>query len=46
MNIESFFIGLFCGAYGMFTLMGLLWCGSKETPKHSITVDTDGIEQD
>ena len=43
MNIESFFIGLFCGAYAMFTLIGMLWC-SKREPK-SITVDTDGNEQ-
>lgn len=40
---EIFMIGVFCGAYGMFTLIGVLWCGKHEPTGR--TVDTDGQEQ-
>jgi hypothetical protein len=29
-GMEIFLIGLFCGAYGMFTLLGVLWCGNRK----------------
>ena len=32
-NYEIFFIGLFCGAYGMFTLLGMVILAKRE-PKH------------
>ena len=33
---EIFMIGMFCGAYGMFTLMGLLWCGKREPSSRTV----------
>ena len=32
---EIFMIGMFCGAYGMFTLIGMLWCSKKERRSES-----------
>lgn len=43
---EIFMIGMFCGAYGMFTLIGMMWCCSRDpAPPGTVMVNTKGEEQ-